>query len=61
MNRPITDYRRTLDAKPLFASVRHAKLRTKRRHGDLEILRDPRDKQWKLYRHGVGFEETRHG
>lgn len=58
MAKPITDYRAILQSKPLFTSVRDEKLRTRRRHGDVEILRDPRDKQWKLYRHGRGFEEA---
>lgn len=56
MNRPVTDYRKTLDAKTNFTSVRAVKLRTRRRAGDLEILRDPRDGLWKRYRHGKGFE-----
>ena len=54
----ITDYRKTLDAKTNFTSVRSFKLRTRRRPGDLEILRDPRDGEWKRFRHGVGFEEA---
>jgi hypothetical protein len=55
----ITDYRSILGSKPLFHSVRGAKLRTRRRHGDIEILRDPKDGQYKRFRHGHGFEEAR--
>lgn len=58
MGRPVTDYRAILGSKPNFRSVRGVKLRTRRRPGDVEILRDPKDGAWKRYRHGHGFEEA---
>jgi hypothetical protein len=60
MSRPITDYRAILHSKPNFQSVRGVKLRTRRRHGDVEILRD-KDGEWKRFRHGHGFEEAVNG
>lgn len=59
MAKPVTDYRARLHSKWDYTPIHREKLRTRKRAGDVEIVRDHRDGQHKLFRHGAGFEEAR--
>lgn len=46
MTKPITDYRAILRPKWNYRPVHNARLRTKRRPGHVEIVRDPKTGEW---------------